>query len=78
MAGKVSKGSAVTVLREDGQNFRFVLVPPIEANLDEGKLSMAAPLARELLGREAGQQFNFQAPGGLVRMKVLEVEPTSR
>ncbi len=77
MVERVSKGSAVTVLREDGRNFRFVLVPPSEANPDEGKLSMAAPLGRELLGREAGEEFSFQGQGGSVRMKVLEIEPTS-
>ncbi len=67
MAQRVSNGSAVTVVREDRR----------EANLDEGKLSMVAPLGRELLGREAGEEFSFQAPGGRMRMKVLEVEPTS-
>lgn len=77
MAERVSKGSVVTVQREDGRNVRFVLVPPTEANIDEGKLSMVAPLGRELLGRVAGEEFTFHAPRGPMRMKVLEVEPTS-
>jgi transcription elongation GreA/GreB family factor len=77
MAERVSKGSAVTVLREDGRNLHFRLVAPTEANIDEGKLSVTAPLGKELLGREAGEEFNFHAPGGPMRMKVLQVEPTS-
>ncbi|MBI4571693.1 MAG: GreA/GreB family elongation factor [candidate division NC10 bacterium] len=44
---------------------------------DEGKLSKPAPLGRELLGRGAGEEFSLQAPGGPVRMTVLEVEPAS-
>lgn len=77
MDKKVFTGSTVTLLREDGRNFRFRLVPPVEANINQGKLSVAAPLGKALLGRRPGEEFSFEAPGGPVRMKILEVEPAS-
>lgn len=77
MERKVFTGCTVTVLREDGRNFRFLLVPPMEANIDEGRLSVAAPLGKALLGRRPGEEFIFDAPGGPVQMKVLEIEPIS-
>jgi transcription elongation GreA/GreB family factor len=77
MERKINPGAAVTVLREDGRNFRFVLVPPIEANINEGRLSVAAPLGKALLGREPGEEFTFEAPGGRVKMTVLDVRPAA-
>jgi transcription elongation GreA/GreB family factor len=75
MERKIIPGSTVTVLREDGRNFCFVLVPPVEANINEGRLSVAAPLGRALLGREPGEEFTFDAPGGRVKMTILDVLP---
>ena len=77
MTQKVFTGSMVTLLREDGRNFRFLLVPPMQANIEENKLSVAAPLGKALLGRHAGEEFSFDAPGGPVRMSVPEIQPTS-
>jgi transcription elongation factor GreA len=47
----------------------------MEANINQGKLSVAAPLGKALLGRRPGEEFSFDAPGGPVKMKVLEIEP---
>lgn len=70
----VFTGSTVTLLREDGRNFCFRLVPPFEANINQGKLSVASPMGKALLGRRQGEEFSFEAPGGSVRMKVLEIQ----
>lgn len=74
MEQRASTGTAVSVLREDGRHFRFLLVPPREANIEQGRLSVAAPMGRALLGREPGEEVAFDAPGGKVRMTILEVE----
>lgn len=62
MTQKVFTGSMVTLLREDGRNFRLRLVPPVEANISEGKLSVAAPLGKALTGRRAGEESSVDAP----------------
>ncbi|MBI2116603.1 MAG: GreA/GreB family elongation factor [candidate division NC10 bacterium] len=77
MPEKVFTGSKVTLLREDGRSFDFVLVPPTDANINQGRLSVGAPLGKALLGRHKGEEFSFNAPGGPVRMKVLDIQPTS-
>ena len=77
MDKKVFTGSTVTLLREDGRNFRFRLVPPMESNINQNKLSVATPLGKALLGRFQGEEFSYDAPGGSVRMRVLAIERTS-
>ncbi|MBI4572156.1 MAG: GreA/GreB family elongation factor [candidate division NC10 bacterium] len=77
MAEIVFTGSTVTLLREDGRSFAFALVPPMEANINQGKLSVGAPLGKALLGRRKGEEFSFDAPGGPVHMKVLDIQPGS-
>lgn len=74
MPEKVFTGCKVILLREDGRILHFVLVPPTEANINEGKLSVASPMGKALLGRRPGEEFSFDAPGGPVRAKVLAIE----
>jgi transcription elongation factor GreA len=47
----------------------------MEANINQGKFSVASPMGKALLGRRQGEEFSFDAPGGPVRMKVLEIQP---
>jgi transcription elongation factor GreA len=68
MDRKVFTGSTVTLLREDGRNL---------ANINQGKPSVASPMGKALLGRRQGEEFSLEAPGGSVRMKVLEIRPGS-
>jgi len=68
-------GSRVSILREDGRRFRFHLVPPIDANVERGRLSVASPLGKALLGRRPGEEFSYEVPRGALRATLLEVEP---
>jgi len=40
---RISTGCTVELLRGDGRHFLFRLVPSVEADVTEGKLSVAAP-----------------------------------
>ena len=51
----------------------YTLVYPDEADIDEGRLSVFAPLGTALLGARAGQTIEVQAPGGLRRLKVERI-----
>jgi regulator of nucleoside diphosphate kinase len=51
----------------------YTLVYPDEANIDDGKLSVLAPLGVALLGTRAGQVVEVAAPAGLRRIKVERV-----
>lgn len=51
---------------DDGTGGKHVLtlVYPREANVDEGKVSVLAPVGTALLGLSIGQTINWDAPGG--------------
>jgi regulator of nucleoside diphosphate kinase len=51
----------------------YSIVFPTEANSDEGKISILAPLATALLGFRCGDTVEFQAPSRLRRLKIEEI-----
>ena len=59
---------------ESGETVAFTLVFPTEANIDEEKISVLAPIGAGMLGYRVGDEFEWNVPGGLRRMKVTKVE----
>ena len=59
---------------ESGETDTFTLVFPSEANIDEEKISVLAPIGAGMLGYRVGDEFEWNVPGGLRRMKVTKVE----
>jgi len=51
----------------------YTLVFPDDADINDGKLSVLAPLGTALLGTQAGQVVEFAAPAGVRRLTVEEV-----
>jgi regulator of nucleoside diphosphate kinase len=51
----------------------YTIVFPAEADPDEGKISILAPLATALLGYRCGDTVEFQAPTRLRRLKIQEI-----
>ena len=51
----------------------FTLVYPDEADINEGKLSVLAPLGTALLGTRVGDVVDFDAPAGTRRLKIERV-----
>jgi transcription elongation factor GreB len=60
--GVVELGDEVTVEFAGGETERFLLVDPVEAPLDQLRISVESPLARALLGRQVGEEVEVQAP----------------
>jgi len=59
---------------DSGETVAFTLVFPSEANIDEEKISVLAPIGAGMLGYRVGDEFEWNVPGGLRRMKVTKVE----
>lgn len=59
---------------QSGETVAFTLVFPSEANIDEEKISVLAPIGAGMLGYRVGDEFEWNVPGGLRRMKVTKVE----
>ena len=75
-AGVVTMNSRVHCREESsGKDYHLTLVYPKDANADEGKISILAPVGSALLGLHAGQHIDWPAPGGkTLKLKLIEVE----
>lgn len=60
----VEVGDEVLVEFDDGDTERFVVVHPIEAGLDDQRVSAVSPLGTALLGRRIGERVTVHAPAG--------------
>ena len=58
---------------ETGERMNFTLVLPKEARIEDGKISILAPLGTAMLGYRAGDEFEWAVPYGRRRLKVLKV-----
>jgi hypothetical protein len=54
-----------------GETERFLLVDPVEAPLDQVRISAESPPARALLGRPVGEQVEVKALSGRYRCRIL-------
>ncbi len=72
---KVVFGATVTLLEEvdDAEEVTWQIVGDLEADVNERRLAISAPLARALIGKEEGDVVEFEAPKGLRVFEIVEV-----
>lgn len=58
---------------EDGELMTYTLVFPGKANVDEGLISVLAPIGTAMLGHRSGDEFEWHVPGGAIRLRVEKV-----
>jgi regulator of nucleoside diphosphate kinase len=58
---------------DSGETVTFTLVFPDQANAELGKISVLAPIGAGMLGYRVGDEFEWQVPAGIRRMKVTKV-----
>ena len=58
---------------ETNEIMTYTLVFPGNANIDDGKISVLAPVGTAMLGHRAGEEFEWHVPAGPVRLRVEEV-----
>ena len=72
--GKVVFGSTVDLHDEaSGTKVTYQIVGDDEADLKLGLVSISSPIARALIGKEAGDTAEVQAPGGLRHWEIMDV-----
>ena len=72
--GRVVFGSTVDLEDEDsGAKVTYQIVGDDEADLKEGLISISSPIARALIGKEAGEIAEVQAPGGIRSYEIVGV-----
>ena len=73
--GEARVGTKVTLKDlQTKEVFSYLLVGAEEADPANGKLSIASPLGKSLLGKKKGEQFMLSLPRTTVPYQLLEVE----
>ncbi len=72
---RICFGSTVVISDIDNdEELTYTIVGGIESNPDMGLISFGSPLAKQLLGKEEGDEFKARFPGGQREFEVLEVK----
>lgn len=72
--GRVVFGSTIDLEEEaSGAKVTYQIVGDDEADLKQGLISISSPIARALIGKEAGDVADVQAPGGIKSYEIIEV-----
>ena len=68
-------GSTVVLEDEEsGQEVTYQIVGEDEADLKAGMISIGSPIARAMIGKEAGDTASVQAPGGVKNYEIVAVK----
>ena len=72
--GRVVFGATVVLCNlETDEEVRFQIVGEMEADIDEGLISVTSPLAKALVGNREGDVAMVRAPAGEVEYEILGV-----
>ena len=72
-SSRVKIGSTVKVTESDGAERTYTIVGSTEADAGHGRISNESPVGKALLGRRVGDQVKVAAPGGSMKLKLVEV-----
>ncbi len=71
---QIKFGATILLADEDtDEETSYQIVGEDESNIEEGRLSITAPLARALIGKEQGDSIEVMTPGGSKAYEVIEV-----
>ena len=51
----------------------YQIVGDYEADIEKNKISLSSPLAKALIGKEAGDEVIYMAPGGRKSFEIVDV-----
>jgi len=69
---KAGFGSKLTLL-ENGKQFVYELVMPEDADPEKGLVSVASPIGRAMIGKEAGDEVVAPTPNGQRTFEILKL-----
>jgi transcription elongation factor GreA len=72
--GQVGFGSVVTLENlNNGGQVTYQIVGPDESDISSGKISIASPLGKALLGKEVENEVTVNTPGGAKNYNILKI-----
>ena len=73
-ADEVRVGAAVRLKDLDsGKELEYTIVCAVEADYDKGKISIASPVGKNLLGHKEQDTMEIKIPAGILRYKILKI-----
>ena len=73
--GKLVFGATVGLLNLDiNKEVTYQVVGEEEADINQDLISISSPIARALIGKEAGDVVEVNAPGGVVEYQILSIK----
>jgi transcription elongation factor GreA len=74
LSGAIKFGATVALIDEDtNEEKTYQIVGEPEADIENGLLNIRSPLARALIGKEAGDSVEVKTPGGDRAYEILSV-----
>lgn len=74
LSGAIKFGATVTLVDEDTDEERtYQIVGEPEADIERGLLNIRSPLARALIGKDAGDSVEVRTPGGEKSYEVVSI-----
>ena len=71
---RIGFGSVVTIENlNNGGEVTYQIVGPDESDISSGKISIASPLGKALVGKEVDEEVVVQTPGGIKKYTVLNI-----
>ncbi len=71
---KVRFGSTVLILDlSNDEEKKLSIVGNYEGNIDKGYISINSPMAKAMIGKEAGDEFTLNLPKGAASYEILDV-----
>lgn len=65
--------TAILLDTTTNDEMQVTLVYPDNANVEEGKISVLAPIGTAMIGYKTGDIFEWQVPDGIRKLKVVQV-----
>lgn len=71
----VQIGNIVKVYDEEyDEEIEYTIVGSTEVDLSQNKISNESPIGSALLGKKKNEVVEFQAPAGIIKLKVLDIK----
>jgi len=71
---RIGFGSIVTLKNIDnGDKMTYQIVGPDESDIPSGRISIASPLGKALIGKETAEEVTVQTPGGTKNYAILKI-----
>jgi transcription elongation factor GreA len=74
LSGSIKFGATIRLVDEDTDEEKtYQIVGEYEADIENGRLNIKSPLARSLIGKDAGDSVEVRTPGGEKAYEILSV-----